>query len=186
MSAIGMSPARRRKRVRMQLVIGGVLALGAAVVLTLTALEENIAFFHGPTGVVAGDVGEGVTFRLGGLVKDGSVTQIEDGATHQFIVTDQAEDVTVQFRGLLPDLFREGQGIVALGELNAQKIFIADEVLAKHDETYMPTEAVEAMKRAGTWRHGEDGPESGPKSGSENGSDSNAGYGADQSTGDTQ
>lgn len=156
----GMNPARRRKKARLRLVIGGVLFLAAATFITMFALQENINHFYGPTEIVAGTVETGVPFRIGGLVKDGSVTTIEDGATNQFIVTDQSADVIVRFRGLLPDLFREGQGIVAQGALNAERVFIANEVLAKHDETYMPAEAVEAMKRAGTWKHTEDGADS--------------------------
>lgn len=153
----GLSPARRRKRTRLILVLGGLALLAAATGMTLTALQDNIAFFHGPTGIAEGEVGPGVNFRLGGLVKDGSVGKLADGTTNVFVVTDQAADVTVHFEGLLPDLFREGQGIVAMGRLRDDRTFIADEVLAKHDETYMPAEAVEAMKRAGTWRHAEDG-----------------------------
>lgn len=146
------SPMARRKKTRLTLVLCGLLFLGAAVVLTLTALEENVTFFFGPTEVVEGKVPDGASFRIGGLVEIGSCHILADGVTREFVVTDGASNVTVSYSGLLPSLFRDGQGVVALGRLSADQKFIADEVLAKHDETYMPTEAVEAMKRAGTWQ----------------------------------
>ncbi|MEQ8604816.1 MAG: cytochrome c maturation protein CcmE [Marivibrio sp.] len=160
MASTGLSGARKRKKTRLYLVSGGVVFLLAAVGLMLFAFRDNVVFFFGPSEVEAGKVAEGQTFRLGGLVKDGSVERrgAQDQGAVWFTVTDNAADVRVRFAGLLPDLFREGQGIVALGALDDQGIFVADEVLAKHDETYMPPEAVEAMKRAGTWKHGEDGP----------------------------
>lgn len=148
------SQASRRKRTRMALVICGVLFLGAATALTLTALEENVTFFFGPTEVVEGKVPDGARFRIGGLVEIGSCRIREDGVTREFVVTDGANRVTVAYEGLLPSLFRDGQGVVALGSLDGGRTFRAEEVLAKHDETYMPAEAVEAMKRAGTWQEG--------------------------------
>ncbi|MBP5858065.1 cytochrome c maturation protein CcmE [Marivibrio halodurans] len=155
----GLSPARRRKRTRLYLVLGGLAFLALAVGLVLAGFRDNIVFFFGPSEVAAGKVDPGRTFRLGGLVKDGSLARPggTDGAV-LFTVTDNAAEVRVRFAGLLPDLFREGQGIVALGALDGEGLFVADEVLAKHDENYMPAEAVEAMKRAGTWQHGEGGP----------------------------
>eukprot|EP00752_Nemacystus_decipiens_P015819 g14129.t1 len=155
----GLSSARRRKKTRLYLVLGGLGCLALATLLMLAAFRDNIVFFFGPSEVVEGKVGTGQTFRLGGLVKDGSVDRpgaADEGAVW-FTVTDNAEDVRVRFAGLLPDLFREGQGVVALGALNDEGVFLADEVLARHDETYMPPEAVEAMKRAGTWKHTEEG-----------------------------
>lgn len=151
-----LSPATRRKRTRMTLVGGGILFLSTAVALTLTALEENVTFFFGPTEVVEGKVPDGANFRIGGLVEIGSCKVRDDGVTREFVVTDGASRVTVQYAGILPSLFRDGQGVVARGSLDQSQIFIADEVLARHDETYMPVEAVEAMRRAGTWQG--DGP----------------------------
>lgn len=147
-----LSPAKRKKRTRMTLVGCGLIFLSGAVALTLAALEENVTFFFGPTEVVEGKVPDGATFRIGGLVEIGSCRIDADGITREFIVTDGISRVTVRFAGLLPSLFRDGQGVVARGTLSASQTFIADEVLARHDETYMPVEAVEAMKRAGTWQ----------------------------------
>ena len=149
------SPAARRKRTRLFLVLGGLVFLGAAVVLSLFALRENVNYFFGPTEVADGMVPDGAKFRIGGLVEIGSCHILGDGVTREFTVTDGAASVRVTYEGLLPSLFRDGQGVVALGRLDMQNVFIAEEVLAKHDETYMPTEAVEAMKRAGTWQEGE-------------------------------
>jgi len=158
MTASGKSLAYRRKRTRMTLVICGLLFLGVATVLTLTALQDNITFFFGPTQVEAGEVPDGARFRIGGLVETGSCRTLADGVTHEFTVTDGASSVTVVYEGILPSLFRDGQGIVALGQLTGTMRFSADEVLAKHDETYIPAEAVEAMRQAGTWREaGEEG-----------------------------
>lgn len=147
-----MSRARVRKRKRMTIVLSSLIMLGVAVSLVLFAFEDNIVFFYGPTDIAQKNVGPGQHFRLGGLVVEGSVAKAEDGVTTLFEVTDGAEEVKVSYKGILPDLFREGQGIVAQGELNNDSLFIASEVLAKHDETYMPPEVVEAMKRAGTWK----------------------------------
>ncbi|MEQ8442161.1 MAG: cytochrome c maturation protein CcmE [Alphaproteobacteria bacterium] len=158
MTGATKSLAYRRKRTRMTLVVCGLLFLGIATALTLTALEENITFFFGPSQVAAGEVPDGARFRIGGLVEVGSCRLLSDGVTHEFVVTDGASSVTVTYRGLLPSLFRDGQGIVALGHLGSDMQFAAEEVLAKHDETYIPAEAVEAMRQAGTWRDaGEEG-----------------------------
>ena len=154
---MSMSRARTRKRARMTVVFAGLAMLAVSVTLALLAFEDNIVFFYGPTEIVEQGVEPGQNFRLGGLVKEESVGLAEDGVTNLFIVTDNNADVQVAFKGILPDLFREGQGIVALGALNKEGRFIANEVLAKHDENYMPPEAVEAMKRAGTWKHTEEG-----------------------------
>ena len=142
----------------MTLVVCGVLALATATALALTALQDNITFFFGPSQVAAGEVPEGARFRIGGLVELNSCRTLADGVTHEFVVTDGSSSVTVLYKGLLPSLFRDGQGIVALGHLSGDMQFSAEEVLAKHDETYIPAEAVEAMRQAGTWRDaGEEG-----------------------------
>ncbi|MDJ0684354.1 MAG: cytochrome c maturation protein CcmE [Alphaproteobacteria bacterium] len=146
-----MRKGAARKKQRMLIVFSGLAMLGVAVSLVLVAFEDNVTFFYGPTEVRDQAVGEGTKFRLGGLVEEGSVNQ--NGATTEFTITDLNATVRVAYTGILPDLFREGQGIVAQGAIDSNGVFKADEVLAKHDENYMPAEAVEAMKRAGTWQH---------------------------------
>jgi cytochrome c-type biogenesis protein CcmE len=144
-----------RKKKRMSLIGLGMLAMAGAAALSLSAFEDNIVFFYSPSDLTTEEVPQDRRFRLGGLVEEGSVQKVEDGATITFDVTDGAEAVSVRYRGLLPDLFREGQGVVAHGTLNERGVFVADEVLAKHDENYMPPEVADALKRAGTWKHGE-------------------------------
>jgi cytochrome c-type biogenesis protein CcmE len=139
-----MSPKQKRRLILVLLIVGGI---GAAVALAVTAFRENILFFYSPSEVVAGKVPANAAFRLGGLVTAGSLKRETDGVTVNFTVTDTAQTVPVRFRGILPDLFREGQGVVAHGRL-ADKVFEADEVLAKHDENYMPPEAADAVKKA--------------------------------------
>jgi cytochrome c-type biogenesis protein CcmE len=127
-------------------IAGGVLlAVGAIAALVLNAFQSNLVFFYSPTQVAAHEAPEGRTFRLGGLVETGSVKR--DGVNVNFIVTDTIQKVPVRFEGILPDLFKEGKGVVAQGKVE-NGTFIAKEVLAKHDENYMPPEAAEAMKRA--------------------------------------
>jgi cytochrome c-type biogenesis protein CcmE len=126
----------------------GVAALGAATALVLTAFQENLVFFFTPSQIVAQEAPQGRTFRIGGMVEKGSVKRRVDGVTVQFTVTDTVKSVPVTYRGSLPDLFREGKGVVAQGQLGADGVFNANEVLAKHDENYMPPEAAEAVKRA--------------------------------------
>ena len=139
---------RLRKRQRLTLIgVAGLLLLGATA-LVLTALQDSVAFFISPSEVAAGAYQPGQRFRLGGLVEAGSVARDAVDATVRFSVTDQVRAVPVTYTGLLPDLFREGQGIVAEGTLRADGVFEATEVLAKHDENYMPPEAAEALKRA--------------------------------------
>ena len=121
----------------------GVVALGAATALVLTAFERNLVFFFTPSQVAAN---EGRTFRIGGMVVPGSVKR--DGVDVRFVVTDTAKTMPVTYRGALPDLFREGKGVVAQGQLGADGVFAAREVLAKHDENYMPPEAANAVERA--------------------------------------
>ena len=126
----------------------GVVALGVATALVLRAFNENLVFFFTPSQVVEKEAPQGRTFRIGGMVEKGSVRRQADGVTVQFLVTDTAKSIPVTYRGQLPDLFREGKGVVAQGQLGADGVFRANEVLAKHDENYMPPEAAEAVKRA--------------------------------------
>lgn len=126
----------------------GVVALGVAATLILSAFEKNLVFFFSPSQVAANEAPQGRAFRIGGLVAPGSIKRQADGVSVQFVVTDTAKDVAVVYRGLLPDLFREGKGVVAQGRVGADGVFHASEVLAKHDENYMPPEAAEALKQA--------------------------------------
>jgi cytochrome c-type biogenesis protein CcmE len=144
---------RLRKQQRLILVVIALLLLGGASGLVLFALSDSVAFFVTPSDIAAGKVDPDKRFRLGGLVVQGSVERPGNDGLVLFRVTDQAHEVPVRYRGILPDLFREGQGIVAQGELGADGVFTAGEVLAKHDENYMPPEVAEALKRAGVWRH---------------------------------
>ena len=136
----------RHKRIAM--VAGGLAALAAAAALILTAFQQNLVFFFTPSQVAANEAPLGRTFRIGGLVESGSVKRQADGVTVRFIVTDTAKSIPVMYRGALPDLFREGKGVVAQGRIGGDGVFQASEVLAKHDENYMPPEAAEALKRA--------------------------------------
>jgi cytochrome c-type biogenesis protein CcmE len=126
----------------------GVVALGVVAALVLTAFQENLVFFFTPSQIAANEAPQGRTFRIGGMVEKGSVKRQADGVTVQFVVTDTAKTLPVVYKGALPDLFREGKGVVAQGQLGADGVFRASEVLAKHDENYMPPEAAEAVKRA--------------------------------------
>ena len=145
--------AAMRKRRRLYIVLAGLTMLGVAAALVLTALEDNIVFFHSPSNVKAKAIGPGQHFRMGGLVKEGSVDKAEDGLVTNFEVTDLDHSVKVSYRGILPDLFREGQGVVTEGVLRPDGVFIAREVLAKHDENYMPPEVAAALKKSGKWKH---------------------------------
>jgi cytochrome c-type biogenesis protein CcmE len=131
---------------RIAAIVIGVAALGAVTALVLQAFQENLVFFFTPTEVAASKAPQGRTFRIGGMVEKGSVKR--DGVAVQFVVTDTAKTLAVVYNGPLPDLFREGKGVVAQGQLGADGVFRASEVLAKHDENYMPPEAAEAVKRA--------------------------------------
>jgi len=126
----------------------GLVVLGVATVLILNAFQSNLVFFFTPTQVVSGEAPQGRSFRIGGMVEDGSLVRENDGLTVRFIVTDTAKRVPVTYKGILPDLFKEGKGAVAQGKLNADGTFVASEVLAKHDENYMPPEAAEALAKA--------------------------------------
>ncbi len=123
-----------------------VFGVAVATVLGLTAFEENLLYFYSPTQIKAGEAPNNRKFRIGGLVVTGSVERATEGLLVSFDLTDNAKIITVEYSGILPDLFREGQGIVALGELNNKGTFVADEVLAKHDENYMPPEVAAALK----------------------------------------
>ena len=130
-------------------IVGGLGALGIAAALVLNAFQSNLVFFFTPTQVAAHEAPRDRAFRIGGLVEAGSVTRDKDALTVRFRVTDTAQTIPVVYTGLLPDLFREGKGVVAQGRLNADGTFRATEVLAKHDENYMPPEAADALKKAG-------------------------------------
>ena len=138
-----MKPRHRRAAI----VLGVLAAVGAAAALILNAFNSNLVFFYTPTQVAQREAPQGRAFRIGGLVEAGSVKR--DGVTVRFSVTDMARSMTVRYDGVLPDLFKEGKGVVAQGQLGADGIFTAREVLAKHDENYMPPEAAEALKQAG-------------------------------------
>jgi cytochrome c-type biogenesis protein CcmE len=124
----------------------GIVALGIATALVLSAFQKNLVFFFTPSQVAANEAPSGRTFRIGGMVVEGSLKR--DGVEVRFAVTDTAKSIPVVYRGALPDLFREGKGVVAQGELGGDGVFRAREVLAKHDENYMPPEAAEAVKKA--------------------------------------
>ncbi len=133
---------------RMAFIAVGLVALGGAVALILNALNSNINHFFSPTEVHADAAPKDRSFRLGGLVEVDSIQREDDGLTVHFRVTDNAETVPVIYTGILPDLFREGEGVVAQGNIDSEGVFHADEVLAKHDETYMPPEVAEALEKA--------------------------------------
>jgi len=136
----------KARQKRIALIVGGLAALGLAAVLVLNALNSNIALYISPTDVAAGKAPQGKPFRIGGMVKEGSVKREADGVTIGFIVTDTEKDIPVAYKGILPDLFKEGKGVVAQGKMDAgNSRFVATEVLAKHDENYMPPEAAKAL-----------------------------------------
>src|SRR5271169_1884228 len=142
-----------RKQRRLVLIGGGLGVLAIAVALMLNAFRDSIVFFNSPSDVAEKHVEPGTRIRLGGLVKDGSLVH-GDSLNIRFEVTDGKNEIPVAYRGVLPDLFREGQGVVAEGALGADGGFVADEVLAKHDEKYMPREVVDALKKSGRWQEG--------------------------------
>jgi len=139
-----MKPRHRR----LAIVVTGLLVFAAATLLVVNALRANLVFFFSPTQVAAKEAPRQGAFRIGGLVEQGSVQRAGDGITVRFVVTDLAQRVAVSYRGLLPDLFREGKGVVAAGHLLADGSFEATQVLAKHDENYMPPEAAAALDKA--------------------------------------
>lgn len=133
---------------RLTLALLAVSGLSLAAWFVLSAFQQNLVFFFTPTQVQAGEVPAQRSFRVGGMVEKGSIQRQQDGMTYSFVVTDMVKRVTVQYKGLLPDLFKEGKGVVAQGKLHPDGTFVADEVLAKHDENYMPPEAAYALKQA--------------------------------------
>lgn len=133
---------------RLILVGAGLAALALASWLILSAFQKNLVFFFTPTQVLKGEAPHGRSFRMGGLVESGSLQRQPDGVTVKFIVTDTAQRIPVTYRGILPDLFKEGKGVVSQGKLGQDGVFIAEEVLAKHDENYMPPDAAYALKKA--------------------------------------
>jgi cytochrome c-type biogenesis protein CcmE len=138
-----MTPTRRR---RLWLVLGIVGGVGIAGALALSAFRQNVTFFLNPSQVVAGEAHTNQHFRLGGMVEKGSIQRVPGSLQVRFVVTDFQHDVPVTYDRVLPDLFREGQGVVAHGTLDANGVFVADEVLAKHDEKYMPPQIAQALK----------------------------------------
>jgi cytochrome c-type biogenesis protein CcmE len=130
---------------RIALILGGLAILALAATLVLNAFRSNLVFFFTPTQVVAGEAPKGKNFRIGGMVKEGSLHREADGVTLRFVVTDTDKEMPVAYKGILPDLFREGKGVVAQGKLGDDGLFVASEVLAKHDENYMPPEAAKAV-----------------------------------------
>jgi len=138
----------KQRHKRLLFIVGGLAGLGLAATFVFNALNSNMQFFFSPTEVVENKAPQNTSFRLGGLVKEGSLDREDDGLTVHFLVTDNAESVKVTYKGILPDLFREGQGIVTQGRFNETGNFIATEVLAKHDEEYMPPEVADALEKA--------------------------------------
>jgi len=136
---------RSRRKV---LVVAVLFGVSVAAVLGLTAFQENLLYFYSPAQIMAGEAPDNHSFRVGGLVVEGSVKRKPDSLEVQFDLTDNTEILTVQYTGILPDLFREGQGIVAMGNIQTGGLFVAEEVLAKHDENYMPPEVAAALKAA--------------------------------------
>jgi cytochrome c-type biogenesis protein CcmE len=145
-----------RKRRRLYVLAAALLALAGATALVLTALQENIVFFKSPTDLVEKPPAAGQRLRIGGLVEEDSVRRLDGGLRIEFRVTDLTHAVPVSYKGVLPDLFREGQGIIAEGALTEDGVFVASDVLAKHDENYMPPEVADALKKSGQWQDQED------------------------------
>lgn len=140
-----------RKQRRLAVIAAGVGVFGVAVILMLFAMRDSIVFFNSPSDIAAKHIGPGTRIRLGGLVEPGSVTRSE-GLAVRFELTDGNRGIPVSYRGILPDLFREGQGVVAEGSLDSAGVFNADNILAKHDENYMPKEVADALKKQGHWK----------------------------------
>lgn len=145
-----------RRAQRLLLLAAALGALAIAAALILSAFKKNLVFFFTPTQILAGQAPRNQSLRVGGMVETGSVKRSSDGVDVTFIVTDMVQRLPVRYRGILPDLFREGKGVVAQGRLSADNLFVAAEVLAKHDENYMPPEAAFAMKQAAAARLGEE------------------------------
>lgn len=150
--------AMTRKRKRLYTVLAGLAMLGVAAALVLTALRDNLVFFYSPSDLATKELAANQHIRIGGLVSEGSVVKSDDGHTTNFTVTDMKATVPVSYTGVLPDLFRAGQGVVAEGKLRPDGVFQASEVLAKHDENYMPPEVADALKKSGYWKHADEQP----------------------------
>lgn len=138
----------KRRHKRIGFIVAGLSGLAIAAALVLSAFQENLVFFFSPSQVAAKEAPLGRTFRVGGLVQEGTVQRESDGLTVRFVVTDTAQSIPVVYKGILPDLFKEGKGCVAQGKIGADGVFYADQVLAKHDENYMPPEAGDAIDKA--------------------------------------
>jgi len=141
-----VNPQRKK---RLLLILGLLVGVAVALGFALSALQQNINLFYTPTQIANGEAPQDTRIRAGGMVEKGSVQRSADSLDVRFVVTDFNKSVPITYRGILPDLFREGQGIVALGKLNAEGVVVADEVLAKHDEKYMPPEVTKALKESG-------------------------------------
>ena len=141
-----MTPTRKRRLIAVLLILAGV---GTAAAIAFNSLQENLLYFQSPSDLTMQPIPPGRQFRLGGLVKPGTVTRPGDGLATRFVVTDGPKEITVEYVGILPDLFREGQGVIARGALDDSGLFAATEVLAKHDENYMPPEVADALEKSG-------------------------------------
>ncbi len=148
-----MHPKRKQKLILVGLMVAAV-AIAAGFILN--AFNKNIQLFFSPSQVAAGEVPDGAEFKVGGLVAANSVKRIGDGLTVEFALTDNGETIPVQYTGILPDLFREGQGTISVGKLNDEGVFVANKVLAKHDENYMPPEVADALEKQKAAQHGAD------------------------------
>jgi cytochrome c-type biogenesis protein CcmE len=138
----------KQRHKRIAFIVASLTGLGIAAALVLNAFQNNLVFFFSPSQVVAKEAPTGRTFRIGGLVESGSLKRENDGLTVRFVVTDTAQSIPVVYKGILPDLFKEGRGCVAQGQVGVDGVFYADQVLAKHDENYMPPEAGQAIDNA--------------------------------------
>jgi cytochrome c-type biogenesis protein CcmE len=148
----------KAKTRRLFFVSFGLALLAGAVALALVALQDTVTFFFTPSQAAERSIPQGQRVRLGGLVEEKSVKKLEDGVTVEFRLTDRAKAVTVRYKGVLPDLFREGQGVVIQGAFQPDGMFVASTVLAKHDENYMPKELADELKKQGLWQHNTDKP----------------------------
>jgi cytochrome c-type biogenesis protein CcmE len=145
-----MTPRQKRMAAVAAIVVG----VGAATAVALQAFKENLLYFYSPSQIAEGKAPSGRAFRLGGLVTNGSVQRAPGSLEVRFVVTDYGKSIPVSYSGLLPDLFHEGKGVIAHGRLDERGTFVADEVLAKHDENYMPPEVARALKDRGVWKEG--------------------------------
>ncbi|WP_395376511.1 cytochrome c maturation protein CcmE [Marinicella sp. W31] len=139
-----MTPTRKK---RLLMILLMVLGLSTATALVLTAFRDNIMYYRSPSDIKAGDIPNNRNFRIGGMVKTGTFVKATDSLKSEFIVTDYAAEVSIVYEGILPDLFREDQGVVAIGRINEGGVFVAEEILAKHDENYMPPEVAASLKK---------------------------------------